>query len=88
MHPSVLFITVCEHASPRGVSLIINDIRRYRRPGTYSVSGPASGSHSLHFIFLRRKTIRGLGRSHSTVATSTSSLHETKVVRLELLAME
>ncbi len=32
--------------------------------------------------------MRGLERSHSTVATSTLSLHETKVVRLELLEIE
>jgi hypothetical protein len=54
----------------------------------YLFSGPMSGNHALHFIFLLRKTMRGLERSQLTLATSTLSLHETKVVRLELLEME
>ena len=54
----------------------------------YSFSGPVSGNHLLHLIFLRRKTIRGLEQSHWTVATSTLYAHEIKVVRLELLEME
>ena len=52
------------------------------------MSGLASGNHSLHRIFFRRKTIRGLERFHSTVATSASFLHATTVVRFELLEME
>jgi hypothetical protein len=54
----------------------------------YSFSGPVGGNHVLHLNFLRRKTMRGLERSHWTVATSTLSAHEIKVVRLELLEME
>src|SRR5882672_10953476 len=56
--------------------------------GMYSVSGVARGNHSLHFTFLRRKIIRGDGRSHSMVATLTSLLLETKTVRFEVLEME
>ena len=56
--------------------------------GMYSVSGATRGNHSLHFTFLRRKIIRGDGRSHSTVAILTLSLHETKTVRFEVLEME
>jgi len=52
---------------------------------TDSVAGPASGNQSLHFIFFRRKTIRGMGQFQLTVAISTLSLHATKVVRFELL---
>ena len=54
---------------------------------TYSVSGPASGSHSLHFIFFPRKTMRGLERSQLTVATSVLSLCEDIFVPFELLEM-
>jgi len=55
---------------------------------TYSVSGPARGNQSLHFIFFPPKTIRGLERSHSIVATLTSFVHETNIVRFELLEIE
>src|SRR6266705_113249 len=69
----------------RGHVPIQHDSKQQEEWGSYSVSGPASGSHSLHFIFFPRKTIRGLERFHWTVATSTFLWQATTVVRFELL---
>jgi hypothetical protein len=56
--------------------------------GMYSLLGPASFNHSLHFNFLPRNTIRGLWRSHWMVATSTLPLYDTSFVRFESLEVE
>ena len=51
------------------------------------MSGPVRGSHSLHLTFFPRKTMRGLERSQSMVATSVPFLCESSVLRLPLLEM-
>ena len=55
---------------------------------TYSVLGPARGSHSLHLTFLPRKFMRGLCRSQSMVATLLPSLSASTTVRLSSLEMK
>ena len=78
---------MCEYARPGEVMFrfSMTAISKRSEARTDSVPGPANGNQSLHFIFFRRKTIRGMEQFQLTVAISTLSLHATKVVRLELL---
>ena len=60
-HPGELCIFVCEYARTGRITVSIQNHKKNRlETQMYSLSGPANFSHSLHFNFLRWKTIRGL----------------------------
>ena len=89
LHPGELQIAVREYTSPGSYNVPSQSGEACMiSMSSYSVSGPVRGSHSLHLNFFPRKTMRGLERPQSMVATLVPFLCESSVLRLPLLEME